>query len=338
MKIISSPKLINNETLTVDIETSDTHTYQMKNGCISHNSTSTILGTASGIHPHHSNRYFRRIQANKLEEPLKYFRKFNPTAIEESVWSNNNTDDIITFCCEVPVGAKTKVDTDGLQLLEYVKLVQQNWVEPGKNKHLCTQPWLSHNVSNTIHVKENEWDKIGDYIYDNRKWLAGVSLLSINGDKDYPQAPFTTVYTPEQIVKEYGDGSILASGFIVDSLKYFDGDLWEACSYYLGVSEKLIPPENFNKKQLAAWARQNNYYEKLDLDRRAKQFAYRYFDNDIKKMTYCLKDVWGWKKWLDLTREYKTVPWEEFKESTDNTKVQDTVACGSGKCELTLDV
>ena len=33
--------------------------------------TSLILGTASGIHPHHAKRYFRRIQANKNEYKLE---------------------------------------------------------------------------------------------------------------------------------------------------------------------------------------------------------------------------------------------------------------------------
>jgi len=64
--------------------------------------TSCILGTASGIHPHHAKRYFRRVQANKLENPLQYFQRFNPMAVEESVWSQNQTDVVITFLCEVP--------------------------------------------------------------------------------------------------------------------------------------------------------------------------------------------------------------------------------------------
>ena len=51
-------------------------------------------------------------------------------------------------------------------------------------------------------------------------------------------------------------------------------------------------------------------------------------------MTYCLKDVHNYKYWCDLKREYQDVPWTDFKEETDNTKVSDTIACSGGKCEI----
>jgi len=177
--------------------------------------TSCILGTASGIHPHHARRYFRRVQANNLEAPLKFFKNYNPTAVENSVWSNGGTDQVITFLCEVPDGAKTKNDVDALTLLENVRLTQQNWVEYGTRKDTCAEPWLRHNVSNTINVKPDEWDKIESFIYRNRGWFAGISILPMSGDKDYPQSPFTAVYTPYELVREYGDASVLASGLIV---------------------------------------------------------------------------------------------------------------------------
>src|SRR5690606_28349091 len=60
--------------------------------------TSCILGTSSGIHPHHARRYIRRSQGNKLEAPLQYFKNVNPSAVEKSVWSANGTDEVISFC------------------------------------------------------------------------------------------------------------------------------------------------------------------------------------------------------------------------------------------------
>ena len=296
--------------------------------------TSCILGTASGIHPHHAKRYFRRVQANKLEEPLAYFKKINPLAVEESVWSANETDDVITFLCEVPINARTKVNMEGIKLLEYVKLTQMNWISYGKNKSLCVQPYLNHNVSNTIHVKDDEWEEVSKYIYQNRKYFAGIAILGIDGDKDYDQAPFTTVYTPEEIVKEYGDGSLMASGLIVDGLRIWDNDLWMACNCILNIGEKLEGIEFRSKKAENRWKRENNFDDKIDWIRRSKQFADRYFNGDLKKMTYCLKDVHNWKKWCDLKREYKPVDWENFHEMTDNTKVSETIACAGGSCDL----
>jgi len=297
-------------------------------------STSCILGTASGIHPHHSKRYFRRQQSNKMEEPLLYFKKINPLAVEESVWSTNNTDEMITFVCEVPANARTKVNIEGIKLLEYVKLTQKNWVQSGRDKSRCVKEWLSHNVSNTIHVKDDEWDEVSKYIYQNRKFFAGISILPIDGDKDYPQAPFTTVYTPDEIVKEYGDGSLMASGLIVDGMRAWDDDLWAACACVLGHGENITLPDFNSVKQRNRWKRENNYDEKMEWLRRAKQFSDRYFNEDLRKMTYCLKDVYNWKLWCDLKREYKPVNWEDFHEERDNTKITDTVACAGGKCDL----
>lgn len=296
--------------------------------------TSCILGTASGIHPHHAKRYFRRVQANKLEEPLHYFKNINDLAVEESVWSANETDEVITFLCEVPANARTKVNIEGIKLLEYVKSTQMNWVNSGKNRNLCVKPFLNHNVSNTIHVKDDEWDDVSKYIYQNKKYFAGIAILGIDGDKDYPQAPFTTVYTPDEIVKEYGDGSLMASGLIVDGLRIWDKDLWMACNCVLGIGEDLVPETFKSKKSESRWKRENNYDQKMDWIRRSKQFAERYFEGDLRKMTYCLKDVHNWKLWCDLKREYKDVNWVDFHEQQDNTKITETIACANGKCDI----
>jgi ribonucleoside-triphosphate reductase (thioredoxin) len=281
--------------------------------------TSIILGTASGVHPHHANRYFRRVQANKMEFSTKTFQEANPLAVEESVWSSNGSDVILTFLCEIPNGAKTKNQVDALQLLEYVKTTQNNWVQFGTRHEKCVQPWLRHNVSNTINVKNNEWDQVRDFIYDNKDSFTGISILSMNGDKDYPQAPFCTVYNPQEIVKEYGDGSLMASGLIVDGLHVFN-NLWTACDIVLGIGESVKDTET----------------TKLDWIRRAKQFATRYFNNDIKQMTYCLKDVHNWKLWCDLKREWKEIDWEKVIEE-DFLIEADSIggdACAGGKCEI----
>ena len=40
---------------------------------------------------------------------------------------------------------------------------------------------------------------------------------------------------------------------------------------------------------------------------RCKKFSDRYFEGDIRKLTYCMKDVYNWKEWVDLNREYRAV-------------------------------
>lgn len=328
-------------------------------------STSCILGTASGIHPHHAKRYFRRVQANKLEFPLQEFEKHNPLAVETSVWSNNNTDKVITFICEVPSGSIIKNQISAITLLERVKLTQQNWVTYGTNTELCSRPHLRHNVSNTIIALPEEWDELTEYIYENREWFAGISLLPASGDKDYPQAPFCSVPSLAEYTKKYGEGGLFASGLIVDGLKAFKGNLWEACDSALGmgkpievieepkqptepklhnVQTNLTPYTEAHTKYLnelldyiVTYNKYKESADKLDWIRRAKQFSERYFEGDIRLMTYCLKDCHNIKLWNDLTRTYKDIDWSTVVEEEEYTVDVNTLgaqACAGGACEI----
>lgn len=278
-------------------------------------SASCVLGTASGIHPHHAKRYIRRVQANKMEDIYKFFKKKNPRACEASVWSANETDDVISFCVEVPDGSKTKNQTTAINLLEIVKSTQENWVMSGRNLDQCTQPWLTHNVSNTINVKHDEWEDVSDFIYENRNYFCGVSLLPATGDKDYPQAPFTTVYLPSEMLSYYGEGVMFVSGLIETALLLWEDNLWDACSALLGMGKM----KGHAKKE---WAQ------------RCSKYAVNYFDGDVKKLTYAMKDVYNYKLWTELQREYKEVDYTNLFEETDNTKLQEELACAGGACQI----
>lgn len=300
-------------------------------------STSCILKTASGIHPHHARRYIRRVQANKQEFPLQYFKAHNPMAVEHSVWSANDTDDVISFLCEVPAGAITKNQLSAIELLERVKTAQQFWVLSGNVPERSLHPGVTHNVSNTITVRPNEWDEVRDYIYDNREYFTGVSLLPASGDLDYAQAPFSTVLTPQELVREYGDASVFASGLVVDGLHAFNNNLWSACDTLLGVGEPVgefmeaptYPVKATNKSLAQYFIARDEYSEwfyKHDWVRRANQFAERYFDGDVRRMTYCLKHVSLWKTWCDLKREYVEVDWSKAVEEDETFVDADTLA------------
>lgn len=276
---------------------------------------SCILGTSSGIHPHHAKRYIRRVQANKMEEIYKHFKSVNPRACEESVWSANDTDDVISFCIEVAAGSKTKNQVGAMDLLKAVKSTQQNWVIPGTDKSLCTKPWLNHNVSNTINVKDDEWDEVEKFIYKNRKWFCGISLLPISGDKDYPQAPFTAIYLPSEMLSHYGDGFMFVSGLIEQAFQLYEDDLWKACDALLG----SIPTKGAAKANFL---------------NRCQRFAAKYFDGDMRRLTYAMKDVCNYKLWTELQREYKNVDYSGVVEEEDNRDMVSDSSCIGGVCEI----
>lgn len=277
--------------------------------------SSSMLGTSSGIHPHHAKRYIRHVQANVLEAPFQHFKNYNPQACEKSRWSANNTDEVIKFPIEVPDGSKLKNQLPAVDMLSVVKDAQRNWVYSGKNKNLCTQDYLSHNVSNTVTVKPDEWDDVTRYIYDNRKYFAGISLIPQSGDKDYPQAPFTTVYTSREIVKEYGDAALWCSGLIELALNAFDNNLWTACDY--------VTLNQANK---------DHHESKLKFVTKMKNFAGKYFNGDTKRLTYCMKDVYNWKIYCDLFDSFKKVDYTQLVETEDNTAGIEEVSCAGGAC------
>ena len=277
--------------------------------------SSSMLGTSSGIHPHHAKRYIRHVQANILEAPYQHFKSYNPQACERSSWSANNTDEVVKFPIEVPDGAKLKNQLPAIEMLSIVKDTQKNWVYSGKNKSLCTQEFLSHNVSNTVTVKPEEWEDVTKYIYNNRKYFAGISLIPQSGDKDYPQAPFTTVYTSREIVKEYGDAALWCSGLIELGLNAFEQNLWSACDYV-----------NLNQ------AKDNDNNDKLKFIVKMKNFAGKYFDGDTRRLTYCMKDVYNWKIYCDLYNTFKKVDYTQLLETEDNTAGIEEISCAGGAC------
>lgn len=167
--------------------------------CIKPEGTSSlVLESASGIHPHHSRKYFRRVQMNKIDNVYQFFKMYNEHMCEPSVWSANKTDDVVCFPIEVSPEAIVKSDLTAKQHLEYIKSTQTNWVIPGTNDY--TKP-IHHNVSCTVTVKEEEWDFVTKYLFDNRQFFCAVSLLPDFGDKLYAQAPNESVSTEADVQK-----------------------------------------------------------------------------------------------------------------------------------------
>lgn len=160
---------------------------------------SLLLGAGSGIHPHHARRYFRRVQVNRVDPVYNHFKRKNPHMSEASVY-NPQTDDVIAFPVEAPEGALCREDVDGLTFLGHVLVVQKHWVEAGTAVD-AYNPGLYHNVSNTVTVKDDEWEQVADLIWEQRKHFTGVALLADSGDKTYRQAPRESLSTPEDIVR-----------------------------------------------------------------------------------------------------------------------------------------
>lgn len=280
---------------------------------------SVLLQTASGIHSEHAPRYLRNVQLNKESEVAQLIAETNPYMVEESVWSAGNTDYVVSFPVISPEGSFYRDELYGTNLLEKVKLVQQNWVEAGTTPERCTDSRVRHNVSNTVTVVPHQWKEVEDYVYENRHFFAGISFLSGSGDKDFNQAPFTEVLTEDEIVSKYGRASLFAAGLIVDTRKGFN-DLWEACS----VAQMRDEYRGEISDLRAEWVR------------RFKKFADNYFMGDVKQAEYCLKDVYLLHRWTKIQQNIKSIDFASELETKKFTDVDTmgAVACAGQACEI----
>lgn len=154
--------------------------------------TSLELGSVgSGHHAHHARRYIRRVTADQYETVFQAFKAKNPHMCvqkPDGKW-------VIEFPVQAPDGAVLKKDLSALTFLEMVRSTQQSWVVPG-TANPDTSPGLSHNVSNTVNVAEDEWDDVASYLWTNRWSFTGVSLLP--EDPVLPFMPFEAVQSPAQ--------------------------------------------------------------------------------------------------------------------------------------------
>lgn len=274
---------------------------------------SVLLMSPSGIHPDHSAMYIRNIQLNKETEVAQLLKKTNPYMVDESVWSASNTDYVVSFPIVAKEGSLFKSDLVGVKHLEYVKKAQQNWIEYGTDESLCVDTTVRHNVSNTIVV--DDWNEVADYVFENKQYFAGIAFISETGDKVYNQAPNTKVLTHDEIVNEYGIGSIFASGLVTDGLKAFT-NLWAACMTAKGMGEKLDDDDSTSLL-------------KRDWVRRFEKFANNYFDNDLEKTENCLKDIYLLHKWEKIQKNLREVDWKgELKEK----KYIDVNTTGAAAC------
>ena len=282
---------------------------------------SVVLMTASGIHPEHSKKYFRIMQLNKDSETAKYLEKNMPSIIEESKWSSTNSDYVVYSPCENADGTIYKNDMQGIKHLKLIELVQNSWVSGGKREDLCYNPLTTHNVSNTVIIDDIE--EITNYIFDHQKNFAAVSFISLNGDKDYKQAPFTSILDTQELVDQYGDGVMFMAGLIVDGLHYFDDDLWLAVDYVLDPEKKLTGDRDQSLL-------------KQDWIRRVKKYAKSHFKGDLQKTIYCMKDVHLWHKWKVINREFKLINYSEIltKPQFEDINKYGAISCSGGACEI----
>jgi ribonucleoside-triphosphate reductase (thioredoxin) len=144
--------------------------------------TSLVLGTSSGIHAWHNDYYIRRMRLGKNEAIYSYLAINHPELIEDEYF-NPTLQAVVSVPQKAPDGAITRHEST-LDLLERVKLISKDWVKTGHDKGNNT-----HNVSCTVSVRDDEWKIVGEWMWANKEYYNGLSVLPYHGGT-YKQTPF----------------------------------------------------------------------------------------------------------------------------------------------------
>lgn len=144
--------------------------------------TSLVLGTSSGIHAWHNDYYLRRIRVGKNEAIYKYLSENHPQLVEDEYFRPHDTA-VITVPQKAPEGAIMRTESP-LDLLNRVKSVYESWIKNGHRTGSNT-----HNISATVSIKDEEWNDVGEWMWQNRNFYNGLSVLPYDGGT-YIQAPF----------------------------------------------------------------------------------------------------------------------------------------------------
>ena len=151
--------------------------------------SSLVLGTSSGIHAWHNDYYIRRIRVGKNEAIYTYLSINHPELVEDDFFKPT-IQAVISVPQIAPEGSILRTE-DVMDMLERVKLFNTKWVKKGHRKGANT-----NNVSATVSIKEGEWEKVGQWMWDNKETFNGLSVLPYFGGS-YTQAPFEDI-TEEQ--------------------------------------------------------------------------------------------------------------------------------------------
>ena len=160
---------------------------------------------SSGIHWSHSPFYIRRVRVS-AKDPVAM--SMIDSGFEWKPEVGQTREEHSTKVFEFPVKApkgRTKYDVGAIEQLNEYKLLMEEFVD--------------HNASITVHVREDEWDLVEEWLWDNWDCFVGISFLSLD-DSFYDLLPFESITEDEynemvqelpkfdeELLSDYEDGS-----------------------------------------------------------------------------------------------------------------------------------
>ncbi|MER5754321.1 hypothetical protein [Streptomyces sp. NPDC002088] len=140
---------------------------------------SQLVDCESGLHTKHARFYKRRVRVDK-KDPIAFVMIDAGIPYEED--SYNSAAWVFTFVQRAGDEALVREDVSAIEHLEIWLTYQRYWCE--------------HKPSVTISVREDEWDAVGEWVWERLDEISGVSFLPFS-DHTYVQAPYEEITQEE---------------------------------------------------------------------------------------------------------------------------------------------
>ena len=134
------------------------------------------------MHYSHAPYYVRRVRIS-AEDPLcKVCEELGyPVFPEVGQTAEDCRTKVVEFPVKAPAG-RVKADVSAIEQLENYKMFMTHYVD--------------HNCSITIHVRQNEWDAVEEWVWKNWDDIVALSFLSLD-DNFYELMPYEEISREE---------------------------------------------------------------------------------------------------------------------------------------------
>lgn len=137
---------------------------------------------SSGVHFSHAPYFVRRIRISSDDPLVKVCEELGyPVHPEVGQNIESCTTKVVEFPVKAPEG-KSKSQVSALEQLEIYKMFMTHYVE--------------HNCSITVHVRDEEWDEVEEWVWENWDDTVALSFLSFD-DSFYELLPFEEISEEE---------------------------------------------------------------------------------------------------------------------------------------------
>lgn len=137
---------------------------------------------SSGVHFNHTPYFVRRIRISSDDPLVKVCEELGYPVFPEV---GQDKETCVTKVVEFPVKApkgRLKADVSAIEQLEIYKMFMEHYVD--------------HNCSITVHVRDNEWEEVEQWVWDNWDTTVALSFLSYE-DNFYELLPFEEISEEE---------------------------------------------------------------------------------------------------------------------------------------------